>query len=72
MDWRDSAACRDHDPELFFPLPSDPVKEVQEVCRDCPVKATCLDWSITAGERYGIWGGLDADERTPFIKPRRM
>lgn len=65
-DWRDKAACRDEDPELFFPVgTSGPAliqtKLAKAVCRRCPVKNECLKAGLTAG--YGIWGGYDEDER---------
>ena len=67
-DWRVSAACRDADPELFFP-DSDiraaraQVKTAKLICRSCPVSATCLNWALTSGQEAGIWGGLTEDER---------
>jgi WhiB family redox-sensing transcriptional regulator len=67
-DWRLSAACRDADPELFFPegdLSSMrvAVKTAKLICRGCPVSATCLSWALADGYETGIWGGLTADER---------
>jgi WhiB family redox-sensing transcriptional regulator len=67
-DWRDHAACRDADPELFFP-DGDPtsaraqVKAAKQICRGCPVRTTCLNWALTGGQQHGIWGGLTEDQR---------
>jgi WhiB family transcriptional regulator, redox-sensing transcriptional regulator len=64
--WRDDAACRDADPELFF---ADPrfaraqVKMAKLICRGCPVSTTCLSWAMASGQEHGIWGGLTEDER---------
>lgn len=68
MDWRRQAACRDEDPELFFPVgTSGPallqVAEAKSVCARCPVLAECLTWALETGEDAGVWGGLDEDER---------
>lgn len=70
-DWRPDAACRGLDPELFFS--SEDVENRQErrdteadakaVCARCPVAQACLDYALEAGERYGIWGGLNSQER---------
>ena len=54
-DWRDAAACRDADPELFFPdgdLGSArvQVKMAKLICRGCPVSATCLNWALAGGQ----------------------
>ena len=42
MDWRHRAACRDVDPELFFPIGNTgpalmQIEEAKQVCRRCPV-----------------------------------
>lgn len=67
-DWRDQAACRTADPELFFPVgkgaPSKRQEnEAKKVCADCPVLADCLSWALTQGMDVGVFGGLNADER---------
>jgi WhiB family transcriptional regulator, redox-sensing transcriptional regulator len=67
-DWRDEAACRDADPELFFPDADNryaraQVKTAKLICRGCPVSATCLSWALASGQQVGIWGGLTEDER---------
>ena len=68
------AACRDL-PEgakrRFFTarIPtSQAARELKAVCSACPVKDYCLETALefesAPGERrYGIWGGLTADER---------
>jgi len=66
-DWRDDAACRNADPELFFPDGDSrsrraQVKMAKLICRGCPVSATCLSWALDSGQA-GIWGGLTEDER---------
>ena len=68
MDWRHRAACRDEDPELFFPVgTSGPVllqiTEAKAVCRRCPVSAECLNWALASGQDAGVWGGMSEDER---------
>jgi WhiB family redox-sensing transcriptional regulator len=77
-DWRPEAACRGIDPELFFS--SDEIVNKQErqeqekaaktVCARCTVRAQCLSYALEAGERYGIWGGLNAQERRALGRER--
>lgn len=67
-DWRHDAACRDADPELFFPVGMDGPALVQvgaakAVCAGCPVRAVCLRWALESGQDAGVWGGLSEDER---------
>lgn len=68
LQWRAQAACRDADPDLFFPIgSSDPAvtqtEEAKSICRACPVQAACLEWALKSGQDHGIWGGLDEHER---------
>ena len=72
-DWRDQAACRDADPELFFPdgdtrSTRAQVKTAKLICRGCPVSATCLSWALASGQEAGIWGGLTEDERRRLLR----
>ena len=67
-DWRDRAACRHEDPELFFPIGNTgpallQIEEAKTVCLACPVRAGCLDWALSTGQEFGVWGGLSEDER---------
>lgn len=71
-DWRDDAACRGTDPELFFPTGTaratttaymSQVTEAKRICRRCPVSVQCLAWAVETGQGYGIWGGMTEDER---------
>ncbi|MFF6996420.1 WhiB family transcriptional regulator [Streptomyces sp. NPDC008313] len=67
-DWRDSAACRTEDPELFFPVGSTgpsllQIQEAKAVCRGCPVQEECLRWALATGQTTGVWGGTSENER---------
>jgi WhiB family redox-sensing transcriptional regulator len=68
MSWYHYAACRDHDPELFFPIGNTgpallQLAEAKRVCAGCPVQGVCLEWSLVAGIDHGVWGGLGEEER---------
>ncbi|PLW68031.1 WhiB family transcriptional regulator [Streptomyces sp. SCUT-3] len=68
MNWRDHAACRTEDPELFFPVGSSgsallQTERAKKVCRSCPAKDPCLEWAMTHSQESGVWGGTDEDER---------
>ena len=67
-DFRHRAACRDVDPELFFPLGSGPlaghqIRPAKSVCSRCPVREPCLNWALSTGQQEGVWGGQDPDQR---------
>lgn len=72
-DWRHRGACRDEDPELFFPTgTSGParsqVKQAKRVCRRCPVQKTCLQWAIDSGDAWAVLGGTTPEERRKRAK----
>lgn len=67
-DWRDRAACRREDPDLFFPIgTSGPAllqtEQAKAVCRRCPVREQCLEWALRTGQSIGVWGGTSETER---------
>ena len=73
MNWRDDAACLKANRELFFPVGSGgavsvQVRQAKAVCRECPVQARCLEWAMTTGVAYGVWGGLDESERRQLAR----
>lgn len=65
IDWRARAKCRDHNPELWFPITTGnrlralTAAPAVKICRTCPVQADCLHWAITTGETWAIAGGKD-------------
>lgn len=67
-DWRDRAACRDVDGELFF---YDTVGEkaleiaakAKAVCRRCPAIDACRAWVTDHPQASGIWAGTTPNER---------
>jgi hypothetical protein len=68
-DWRTAAACRDEDPELFFPKGHEGpwqlvIEEAKTVCRRCPAVDACLTFALDNNIQHGIYGGLTDPERT--------
>lgn len=66
-DWH-TAACREEDPELFFPLGTDgpaaiQAEQAKAVCRRCPVIEQCLQFALAENISDGVFGGLAASER---------
>jgi WhiB family transcriptional regulator, redox-sensing transcriptional regulator len=74
--WRDNAACRSTDPELFFPVGNGSpalrqIGQAKQVCARCPVRMPCLEWALETGQQAGVWGGTSEDERR-VLRSRRM
>ena len=71
--WRDRAACRSVDAELFFPAGSTGaaitlIQSAKSVCRSCPVQDPCLQFALETNQEAGVWGGKDEDERRKLRK----
>jgi WhiB family transcriptional regulator, redox-sensing transcriptional regulator len=74
MDWRNYAACRDVDPDLFFPLGTvgaslPQIEQAKQVCGTCPVAKACLRWALDSGDA-GVWGGTTDEERRGHRRSR--
>ena len=70
------ARCVGEDPELFFPVgTSEPamaqLEVAKAVCRGCPVRDDCLEWSLATCQDAGVWGGLDEEQRREIRRARR-
>ena len=68
MNWCEHVACRDTDPELFFPIgtkgnASRQAEQAKRVCRACPAQIQCLAWALDNGVTDGVWGATTPDER---------
>lgn len=75
-EWWHSAACRDEDPELFFPVSNmgpgaQQTARAKAVCARCPVRAECLSYALENGLDHGIFGGLTEHERRDLVRRER-
>ena len=73
--WQLDARCRGEDPTIFFPpdhlrgrARERRVLAAKEICAGCPVAARCRDHALTFQERFGIWGGLSANDRFELLR----
>lgn len=76
-EWWQQAACRDRNAELFFhsdhergPSRAMRTAKAKAVCGTCPVVVQCLAYALAQPEPYGIWGGLDEQERARLLRRR--
>lgn len=69
--WMDNAACTTHDLTTFFPTTAVGRDAAKRICATCPVNAACLQHALDHDEEFGIWGGLDPDERYELANGHR-
>ncbi|MGH9071100.1 MAG: WhiB family transcriptional regulator [Acidimicrobiales bacterium] len=70
--WHQRANCMGVDPELFFPQRGGSTQEAKAVCRGCVVREDCLEYAISYGEKFGIWGGMSERERRRLRRSRAV
>jgi WhiB family transcriptional regulator, redox-sensing transcriptional regulator len=70
--WQEQANCLGVDPDLFFPERGASTKEAKAVCRGCEVRVECLEYALSHGEKFGIWGGLSERERRRVRRQRAL
>jgi WhiB family transcriptional regulator, redox-sensing transcriptional regulator len=75
-DWHDHSACRDTDPDLFFPVGTTAraqaqVARAKSICAECTVRSECLDYALDTNQDAGVWGGLSEEERRDIRRARR-
>jgi WhiB family redox-sensing transcriptional regulator len=71
LPWRQHAACRGLDPEIFYPTSDEEAAAAKAVCAQCAVATTCLEYALGSRERDGVWGGATEKERRRIIRQRR-
>jgi WhiB family redox-sensing transcriptional regulator len=69
--WVDEALCAQTDPEAFYPEKGQPTRQAKVICRRCPVRGECLADALERNDRFGVWGGLSAQEREVLRHERR-
>ena len=69
--WRQHAACRGVEPDIFYPASDEEAEVAKAVCAVCPVRQPCLEYALTSRERDGVWGGATEKERRRILRQRR-
>lgn len=66
------AACREMDPNFFFPHDARGVQAARLVCKQCIVREECLEYALVKGIEHGVWGGESERERRRMATKRRL
>lgn len=72
-DWRELSACRDSDPEVFFPIGTTGpavghIERARSICAACSVSEECLQYALETNQESGVWGGYPEEERRRLRK----
>lgn len=72
-DWRHRAACKDTDPDLFFPVGTtgqaiEQIDAAKAVCSACAARTECLEFALATNQESGVWGGASEEERRKLRK----
>jgi WhiB family redox-sensing transcriptional regulator len=76
--WQQHAACRGPNQIIFFPPPrlerrsEKRLREqrAKEICNECSVRESCLQYALEIREQHGIWGGSTENERRELWSAR--
>lgn len=77
LDWWDQRACRNVNPDVFFPVLGRHLTDTEidalcadakAVCRGCPVRDDCLQYAIDVRASDGVFGGMSPRERWRLVR----
>jgi len=80
VEWSNRAACLSAEPEQFFPVGTGAAAgwetaAAKMICGTCSVVTECRDYALETRQPFGVWGGLDEEERRAVLRdpalPRR-
>lgn len=71
--WRGRSACRDSDPDVFFPIGTtgpalEQIETARRICTACHVADECLEFALATNQEAGVWGGTTEEERRKLRK----
>ncbi len=74
-EWQYDAACIGADESVFFSPEAErgPRRRAREaiakaMCAECPVARQCLEHALAVREPFGVWGGLNINERENLLR----
>jgi WhiB family redox-sensing transcriptional regulator len=71
MSWEESARCGQYDPEIFFDPTARAERRAKSICAQCPVRLDCLECALSVRAEFGVWGGLNGQERRSLLRRAR-
>jgi WhiB family transcriptional regulator, redox-sensing transcriptional regulator len=69
--WMEFGSCREHPPNVFFPVDGVGVEVAKRICAKCPVREQCLEYAVENRIEHGVWGGTSERGRRRIAQARR-
>lgn len=66
--WAVFAACKDKDPDTFFPVTPEGERKAIRICCGCSVQMECLQFALETNAPFGIWGGQTEKQRKALLR----
>lgn len=67
--WRENAACKDADMNLFFDSEDANLRKTAlAFCAKCSVQPQCLYTALVLRENHGLWGGFSPRRRRTIFR----
>lgn len=68
LDWQEEALCKNRG-NIFYSVQKGQASNYDKeaairLCSSCPVREQCLEYALSNGEEYGIWGGREFSVRS--------
>lgn len=68
----DILPCRGVDPDIFFSGDKQMIELAKRLCGQCTIRIACCDYALKNDVPYGVWGGIDSDERQNILRKRKQ
>jgi WhiB family redox-sensing transcriptional regulator len=69
--WRERAACRGVDVELFYSDRRSDIDRALALCARCDVREACWQQAMADQEAFGVWGGTEERQRRRLFRLTR-
>lgn len=71
-DWRSEKNCEGYPVSIFYSGYPRDEQIAKAICSKCTVSKQCLDEAMKENEEFGIWGGMNPQERSNVFLRRAL
>jgi excisionase family DNA binding protein len=71
LGWRVESVCRQHPTQLWFAASPRDIATAKELCGNCAVQSSCLEFALSRPELVGIWAATTPSERAVLRRTAR-